>query len=233
MAKEAPGPNPIRVSKEQVMSFYEAIREAEYIVASRKPDFIVAPLRGAEPLIESMAVVADLEGRDMPEVVYIETGTIGSRIDGKPLRPLFPEGKVALVSERLGSRFRGKDGRLSICLVDEVESGGSIVKNFDYVNGAMRLYYPKVDFDLYAVGICSRSREKCGRFVQLLGMGKITPLYVDDLFTVDRTRFLSPLVRKDDDVRRQGLYPGDSKNELYNNIERIHRELQDRHGSKK
>jgi len=219
------GSEDVRISEDRLMSFYQAIKRAEYIVSSRKPDLLIAPLRGAEPIIESMRVIARLEGHELPEVVYVETGTITAREDGKPLRPLFPHAKVDLVDKRLTPHLEGSVRPLRLCLIDEVEQGGSIVKNFDYVNGAMRLMHPGVDFELFAIAICSRGTEKCEGFNQLRMMGRIFPLFVDDLFTVDRVRFLSPLVRRGDDVQREGEYPRDSKRILYSEIERLHLEL--------
>jgi len=108
-----------------------------------------------------------------------------------------------------------------LCLVDEVHSGGSITKNFDYINGALRIYYPEVDFDLEAVGICGQ-QEKCRKFNQLRDMGRLTPFYTDNLFTVDKTRYLSPLVRVNGDVVQEGRYPKDLKGDLYKEIARIH-----------
>jgi len=219
-------PRGVQILPDSIKSFYEAVREAEYIVASRKPDLIIAPLRGAEPIIESMRVIAELEGRKLPEVAYVETGTLDSRQDGKPLRPLFPKKKVELVRARLSQYIEKSDGHLKVCLIDEVISGGSIVKNYDYVNGALRLFYPNVEFELSAIAICEGGIIKCGRFEQLRGMRRITPLFVDDLFTIDRTRFLTPLVRRGDEVRQEGEYPRNSKPMLYAELERLHRGLQ-------
>ncbi len=210
-------------SLESIVSFYEAIKLAERIVATEKPDLIVGPLRGAEPIIESMRVIAGLEGRELPRVVYIETGSIDHIFDGEVRKnpiPLNTKQKLGIVISRLAPYLVNHWG-LSVLLVDEVEHGGSIVKNYDLVNEALNFYYPRANYDFKAVAICG-PQDKCSKFEQLTRMGKIIPVYVRDLFTVDKTKFLSPLIRRSDDVRREGTYPMDLKPKLYAQIVDLH-----------
>lgn len=212
-----------KVSEAEIRSFYEATRRAEYLLASRNPNLIVAPLRGAEPLIESMRIIAKLNGRELPEVVYVETGTIDHICeDGERSEPkaLSSEQKMELVGSRLQPHLEGQDC-VHLCLVDEVENGGSIVKNLDYVNGTLRILNPDIQFDLWALGICG-PKEKARKFDKLLGMGKLFPIHVIDLFTIDRTRYLSPLVRKNGNVTQTGEYPRDIKTDLYAEIGKLH-----------
>jgi hypothetical protein len=214
-----------KVSEQAVLSFYKAICKAEYLVNSRKPNLLVGPLRGAEPIIESLKIIAGLEGHEFPPVLYVETGSIDKVLEeGKILspKPLRDEQKVQLVGQRLEPHVQDYGKLLNLCLIDEVESGGSIVKNYDYINGALRIFYPSTDYNLEAIAICG-PKDKCGRFKQLWEMGRITPLFVDDLFTVDRTGYLSPLVRTGDNVQQKGAYPKDLKSGLYNEVIKLHR----------
>ena len=213
-----------RVSQESLVSFYKAIREAERIVISRQPDLLIGPLRGAEPIIKSIGIIASLECHKLPTVLYIGTGCIDSLFEGQQRlnpKPLSDEQKLDLVKESLSPYVIQRNEKFRLCLIDEVNGGGSIVKNYDYINGALRIFYPKTDFNLEAIAICN-PQEKCGRFKQLMRMRKITPLYVADLFTVDRTRYLTPLVRKGHNVEQKGKYPKDLKSELYNELARLH-----------
>lgn len=211
-------------SLESIVSFYEGIKIAERTVATEKPDLIVGPLRGAEPIIESMRVIASLEGREFPQVVYIETGCIDHVFDGMVRKnpvSLNVEQKLGIVMSRLAPYLDNHGGKLSVLIVDEVERGGSIVKNYDLVNKALHFSCSQANYDLKAVAICG-PQDKCAKFEQLTRMGKIIPVYVRDLFTVDKTKFLSPLIRRSDDVRREGTYPMDLKPKLYTQIADLH-----------
>ena len=86
-----------KVTQEIMDSFYRAVSNAEYRIAARQPDLIVGPLRGAEPILESMGLIARFNGRELPEILYVETGCLG----GPNPKPLGEEEKLELVKRRL------------------------------------------------------------------------------------------------------------------------------------
>ena len=61
--------NDWKVSDSMIESFYAAVCQAEHYIALRRPNLIVGPLRGAEPIIESIRIIAELEGRQLPDVL--------------------------------------------------------------------------------------------------------------------------------------------------------------------
>ncbi len=214
-----------KVSKSALYSLYKALALAEEHIANKAPDLIIGPLRGSEPLIESMKIIADMNKRAFPNVLYIETGCIDSIVNDNTRfdpRALEEAQKVALVKKRLYPYVSGRKREINMSIIDEVVRGGSILKNYDYVNGAMKLYYPEKKFKLNAVGIAG-PEAKTYYFEQMRAIGLLKAFFVENLFTVDRTRFLTPLIRTGDDVVQQGAYKRSVKSDLYDAIREIHK----------
>lgn len=147
---------PPAYNEAEILSFYGAINGAYEEIKKVKPDIIVAPLRGAEPLIKSIRLVAGLEKASwaIPKVAYVKTGQFtADYVPGKKLverveqrlvpAPTHGEKKKIIDSALAPHAEKLNKDNPHIMLLDEAMRGGSITESYEILREFLRERYPR------------------------------------------------------------------------------------------
>ena len=190
-----------------------------------RPDIIIVPLRGGEPLIRGIQLIASLERRssELPMICFLKIGEINPEMSGYPV-PIHQQDKDRIVREKLATTFKkiGKTN-LKILLLDEAQYGGSISKNFQIIERAMKkIGYP--DSKLGAIAIAEHKLQRRPLFKRLVEEKKIFVIPVEKLVTTDRQQYLLNLIRRG----RYSVSIGTSSNtthrlNLLSRLEKLHK----------
>ncbi len=195
-------------SQDELESFYIAIKIVYRIILASRPDAIIAPLRGAEPLIKSVQLLASLEGKSkrIPPVHYPRTGEqTAERVFRKErIRDSFAADMVKAMTDaqkekELPKIFekiieRHKKGHPKILLLDEVFQGGSIVGTLKRLDSCNYLRGNRAK--IFAIGIANEPTPKNAEYKNLLNRRRIREIRVKRLFTIDSPQFIYPLVER-------------------------------------
>ncbi|HHQ45353.1 MAG TPA: hypothetical protein ENN13_04370 [Candidatus Altiarchaeales archaeon] len=212
-----------------LIEFYRGIRTAEELVIKLKPDIVVVPLRGAKPLNDYIRRLADADGRldQTPAYVEIPLGEV-STDDGKTRMGVLADTqdvKKAVLKEYLLPKIKDLGERPLILVLDEVGSGGAIVKNIYLTQEVLQEAKPHGRVVAVGVGGAGRRRKI---FTTLRAGGVLEEITLQDKFgknsmiTMDRPDILVALERGEDgQVRAVGGESGASK-ELGDLILQVH-----------
>lgn len=194
-------------SLKEILAFYRACYGIYLHITGNRPDVIVAPLRGADPIIKTVRLIASLERNSeaIPTVVYPRTGEqsalpekkVYSHIPPKYIESMSVSEKKRELLDMLGRVVeRKKPGQpVKVLLVDEAFSGGSISSHYSIIKELIRKHRWKVS--LSAIAVTTRHEKvehKSGEYVRLRSEKKIREFSVPWLFTTDSPSFLQPLI---------------------------------------
>jgi hypothetical protein len=130
----------------------------------------------------------------MPRVCFLRVGELNKKISPYPYS-LDDETQRIEVEKRISEAVRSvKKDNPSLMLLDETVSGGSISKNYGMVQRALQRCRPKAH--LRGIAIAEIGRERFGGFNRLVSGGKIEPIFVQRLFTIDKENLLLELIRE-------------------------------------
>jgi len=217
-----------RISERYITSFYDAINQTYLAILEARPQYILVPFRGAEPILRGVQLLASLDRNSskMPRVIPLMIGEIDREISDHPYS-FSEEEKRADIMKRLG-RLKLPIGHPSfsiparLLIIDEVQKGGSMSKNFGYVESALKKL--RVVAELSGIAIAETGKKRHERFSALERERRIRPIFVEKLFTVDKQHFLPDLQRVDSNRTKTRIPNSAERMELFENLQRIHME---------
>ncbi len=212
-----------RYSLDELFGFHEAILHAYRDINAHQSDAIISPLRGSEPLVKSVKLIASLERNSaaLPKVYYPKVGQVnyGKFAPGviKSIGGDFAVTHDQIETEQKKEMLRIVDGvfkdahypkhpkkRIMITVLDEVYSGGSISKNVSLLEEALqevttrRLKRGDKVPTVYikVIAIANKDSYRCKEYRALRARGIVREYVVPRLFTTDSPHFLYPLVKE-------------------------------------
>lgn len=139
-----------------VYSMYEGLEQAYGIILSDKPDLIVVPLRGAEPLYRGIQAMADSDGlsSSLPPHVLLEVGEFTGPHQGFDWDRENPK----TIKRKLGAALQklGKEDP-TVMLLDETQHGVVFARNFLHLKAYLAGEHPKARLKAIAVSDAMRS----------------------------------------------------------------------------
>ncbi|MFA5930778.1 MAG: hypothetical protein WC821_00535 [archaeon] len=222
---------------EELYGFYTGIYHAYQSIVYQGSNAIISPLRGAEPLVKSINLLATYEGNNsrIPRLYYPRVGQVNygetKKVVAK-VNPDFASTRTQIATEQKREMRRTLESiiktnnpihdsrkRIVITLLDEVFSGGALAKNFSIMEEALneinaerikrRLPMQKVAFNVIA--IADSGVKRCSEYQHLKSMRMVKEFVVPRLFTTDNPRFLFPLIKTKDpslwEKMRRGTRP--------------------------
>lgn len=197
----------------ELAAFREAMYHAYLSILSQKPTAIIAPLRGAEPLIKVIQLFASGERKSsqIPMIYYPKVGQMTMDIMPKYVEKIPPSYSKSMdeaqkkceysrVLDRIMSRNKGKQVRL--ILLDEVIGDGSISTSYKLIQeliaektskGDRNFRGRQINFGAIAISDQSRQQSKKPDYLNLVHRGKIREFKVPRLFTTDSSKFITGL----------------------------------------
>lgn len=116
-----------------VYSMYQGLNQAYEIISGVKPDLLVIPWRGAEPLLRGVQAFASVDGASnkLPPFVALEIGEYEFlNIEGRPV-PDFIAANRETIRRKTGSALNriGKNDP-EVMVLDETENCVQFARNF-------------------------------------------------------------------------------------------------------
>jgi hypoxanthine phosphoribosyltransferase len=200
---------------EDVEGYYHALHGAYLSIVSQKPDAIIAPLRGAEILVKSMNLFANLDQNSsmMPIIYYPKTGQIHANVlsnkvksVGSAYEPSITESEQKREMRRIVDKIIARHKltkhpgkRIIVTVVDEVVSGGSLTQTIRMLEDIFAEKVGKYNFrlDYNVVAIADSRKQRCPEYNYLKTRRVVKEFPVPRLFTTDALKFLFPLKRED------------------------------------
>ncbi|MFH0970204.1 MAG: hypothetical protein V1776_01960 [Candidatus Diapherotrites archaeon] len=190
----------------ELLGFYRACYAVYRQIIHRRPTVIIAPLRGAEPILKTIHLIASLERKSslMPPVMYPRTGeqsdldnglvfdTIPARFRESMTHAQKKKELTDMLGQVMSSVKRQKPVR--VMLIDEAFSGGSISEHFSLLDGIIR--ERNWNASLFGASVTTKRTPKSKVYSRLLWEGRIKQYDVPWLFTTDSMKFLFPLSGK-------------------------------------
>jgi len=216
-----------RISDRYITSFYDAINQTYLAILETKPHYILVPFRGAEPILRGVQLLASLDHNSskMPRVIPLMIGEIDRAKSDHPYS-FSEEEKRADIMKRL-KRLTLPEGSLflsppKLLLIDEVQKGGSMSKNFGYIESALKKL--RITAELSGIAVAETGKSRHQRFSALERERRIRPIFVEKLFTVDKQHFLPDLQRVNPSRTKTHIPDSAERMELFENLQRIHME---------
>lgn len=233
-------------SVEELESYYHSLYSAYRTILASKPDLVVVPLRGAEPLAKAVRLFATLERKSsqLPSFVYprlgeqtIEEGTVVDRFSmakAKTISDRDRKRECSRVVDKAIKERKKRNGRRTdpiILVLDEVVQGGSITKTIGLLREAAATKGKSIITT--AIAVSDSGREKSAEYRHLVSLGIIKEYPVKRLFTVDSPTFLRPLIAQRSFLGWKTIPKiGVSKEALTANLD-LQERLQQQHAGKK
>jgi hypothetical protein len=186
---------------QELTSFFKATYAAYRKIISTQPQVIIAPFRGAEPIMKAIFLYASLEGKShqMPKVAWPRAGeqSIEHSIKVEKLSknhaPAMSTEEKKQEFERIihqaVKRSNGKPTR--VVVVDEVIHGGSITNTIALLKNASDKMGKNVTISGFAIAEMGQVLK--GEYRHLRSKGTINEFPVRRMFITDSPLFLRPL----------------------------------------
>lgn len=197
-------------TRSELEAFTKATYKAYLSILSTKPDAVIAPLRGAEPLIKVMNMYASEERKSnqMPRVFYPRLGQISIGEHGKVIdktKPGFlqsqsePE-QVRELRRMLDSVLKRsrieKKKRIHLVLVDEVRHGGSVSQAVEMIERLIATKATGIPVSISIVAIAEEKAYRSANYNALKSRVHVKEFYVPRVFTMDSANSLFPLLKE-------------------------------------
>ncbi|MDD2531817.1 MAG: hypothetical protein PHY04_03945 [Candidatus ainarchaeum sp.] len=194
----------------ELEAFTRATYKAYLSVLSTKPDALIAPLRGSEPLVKVMNLYASEERKSnqMPRVFYPRLGQISLGEHGKVIDKTLPgfiqsqsepeqvrELRRMLDSVLKRSRVDQKK-RIHLVLIDEVRHGGSVAQAVEMIEGLIANKATKIPVSLSVIAIAENKAYRSASYNALKSRIHVKEFLVPRVFTMDSANSLFPLLKE-------------------------------------
>lgn len=194
----------------ELEAFTRATYKAYLSVLSTKPDALIAPLRGSEPLVKVMNLYASEERKSnqMPRVFYPRLGQISLGEHGKVIDKTLPgfiqsqsepeqvrELRRMLDSVLKRSRVYQKK-RIHLVLIDEVRHGGSVAQAVEMIEGLIANKATKIPVSLSVIAIAENKAYRSASYNALKSRIHVKEFLVPRVFTMDSANSLFPLLKE-------------------------------------
>jgi hypothetical protein len=197
-------------SLSELEAFSKATYKAYLSILVTKPDAIIAPLRGAEPLVKVMQLFASEERKssDLPRVYYPRLGQVSIGESGKVIDKTLPgflqsqeepeqikELRRMLDSVLKRSRIDGKK-RIHLVLVDEVRHGGSVTQAVEMLENLIAKKATQIPVSISIVAIAENRAYRSASYNALKSRIHVKEFLVPRVFTMDSANSLFPLLKE-------------------------------------
>lgn len=194
----------------ELEAFTKATYKAYLSVLSTKPDALIAPLRGSEPLVKVMNLYASEERKSnqMPRVFYPRLGQISLGEHGKVIDKTLPgfiqsqsepeqirELRRMLDSVLKRSRIEKKK-RIHLVLIDEVRHGGSVAQAVEMIEGLIANKATGIPVSVSVVAIAENKAYRSASYNALKSRIHVKEFFVPRVFTMDSANSLFPLLKE-------------------------------------
>ena len=172
--------------------YFKALYQTYSEIINAKADILVVPLRGAEPLLRGIQLIASYNKKssEMPRLCFLKIGEI-EKAESEPKHSFTIDEQQIEAVRMLGKSLSAinKKGPFKILLLDEASKGGSISKNVKLLEHALR----KIGGagEIKAISITEKGKPRCNNFTNMVRSGKINPIFVEKLLTTDKKKFLA------------------------------------------
>ncbi len=194
-------------SIQEIVFFYRACYGLYRQILAERPDIIVAPLRGADPIVKTIRLIASLERKSssIPTIVYPRTGEqhrVPEKRQYTHVPPIYEESmtisqKRRELEDMIQRAVDKRNGRgvTTVFLIDEAFSGGSVSQHYHLLDDLIQ--QKKWNMKLRAFSVVTKHEKvasKSSAYTRLVKEGRITEFEVPWLFTTDSPLFLYPLI---------------------------------------
>jgi hypothetical protein len=197
-------------------AFVNATYKSYLSIIASKPDALIAPLRGAEPLVKVMNLYASLEKKTnlMPRVYYPKIGQISIGQNGKVIDKTLPgflqsqkESEQLKELNRMVDRLlvnakNSNKKRLNVVFVDEVRHGGSVSQAVEMVEKILANRVTKIPINISVIAIAEKKAYRSVAYNNLKSRFKVKEFLVPRVFTMDSGNSLFPLL-----VNKSSVWP--------------------------
>jgi len=123
------------IGQESLEDFARGAGVISKLIEYENPDYIIAPARGAMPLIWSLEEIAKREGRELPNIVKLPTGTHTDIYDADRAGGINKPQKWAVIKDYLQTICELESGnqKTKILLLDEARYGGTVTNAAEYI----------------------------------------------------------------------------------------------------
>ncbi|MGI6589528.1 MAG: hypothetical protein ACOX1V_02585 [Candidatus Iainarchaeum sp.] len=194
----------------ELEAFTRATYKAYLSILSTKPDALIAPLRGSEPLVKVMRLYANEEKKssELPRVFYPRLGQISLGEHGKVIDKTLPgflqsQSEAEQVKElrrMLDSVLKrsrvDKKKRVHLVVVDEVRHGGSVSQAVEMIEGLIASKATKIPVSISVVAIAEDRAYRSASYNALKSRINVKEFLVPRVFTMDSATSLFPLLKE-------------------------------------
>lgn len=195
---------------EELEAFTKATYKAYLSIISSKPDGVIAPLRGAEPLMKviNMYAADERKTREMPRVYYPRLGQISLGAHGKVIDKTLPGFLQSQTETEQTKELRRmldsilkkakKDGkkRIHLTFVDEVRHGGSISQAVEMIEKLMAKSGTGIPVSISLIAIAENKAYRSASYNSLKSRIHVKEFNVPRVFTMDSANSLFPLLKE-------------------------------------
>ncbi len=208
-------------SQKEILEYYNAIYRSYLSIISQKPAAILAPLRGSEPLMKSINLIASLERKssEIPRTYYPRIGQLNQNVNTTKVVDKAPPSFAPSPSQKAQYREtkrsieriiknhikNSKNSRkkpIKITIIDEVQRGGSLTQFTNMVEKILSEKRNKYRINFNVISIAETGKKRCPEYIHLKQISNVKEFKVARLFTTDSPKFLFPLTKK-----REWLWP--------------------------
>ncbi len=197
-------------SLSELEAFTKATYKAYLSILGSKPDAIIAPLRGAEPLVKVMHLFGSEERKtsELPRVYYPRLGQVSIGEHGKVIDKTLPgflqsqeeseqirEVRRMLDSVLKRSKIEGKR-RIHLVLVDEVRHGGSVTQAVEMIENLIAKKATQIPVSISVVAIAEDRAYRSASYNALKSRIHVKEFLVPRVFTMDSATSLFPLLKE-------------------------------------
>lgn len=194
----------------ELEAFAHAAYKSYLSIISSRPDAIIAPLRGAEPIIKAINLYANEEKKSalIPPVFYPRTGQLSIGKSGEVIDKTAPGFSPSQKeSEQLREINRSLDkiiksakrnykNKIHITVIDEVRHGGSVSQAVDLIDELLRRKKTGLTIDISVLAIAEKKAYRSKPYIHLKTRKNFKEFLVPRVFTMDSGRYLFPLIKE-------------------------------------
>lgn len=185
-------------------SIYSIIFEQE------KPDLIIAPWRGAAPLVWTLEEMAKRRGDTLPECIAIPLGTNVDVANGGHQKGISATSKIHIISTYLETIYETMGENVhKIMLLDEANTGGTISQAAHHFNHILESMRDKYQWNVSFVSVAAHNIKGAGgniaggfaNFLSNHWMGATHKIAIP-MPQMDKKWLLPVILRQDPEVRK-------------------------------
>jgi len=184
-----------RPNSSDMKSYVAGMLNLATVIEELNPDGVIVPLRGAYPFYATYEKISEIKGKKPKEGLFLPLGTCIDLQKNKKRGLTVPE-KREVIDSYISSYLKENPFTKDFLLVDEVMQGGSIRLTYDLLSNYLAIYAPEIK-----INVCAVEDKRVGKiegYKELKLRHKFNTIQIDNLFTLDRERFLPKVIKNKD-----------------------------------